>query len=101
MKKRRESPAGVTATGQQGIDPALSDRRLGASTRRFFNRQELPMQFTRFIQKFVRDDEGVTAIEYGLIAALIAVVIIAAVTIVGTQLNIVFTAIGTALTAAN
>jgi len=59
------------------------------------------MQLTRFIQKFVRDEEGVTAIEYGLIAALIAVVIIAAVTIVGTQLNIVFNAIGTALTAAN
>ena len=59
------------------------------------------MQLTRFIQKFVRDDEGVTAIEYGLIAALIAVVIIAAVTIVGTQLNAVFTTIGSALTTAN
>lgn len=59
------------------------------------------MQLTRFIQKFVRDEEGVTAIEYGLIAALIAVVIIAAVTIVGTQLNAVFTTIGTALTTAN
>ena len=59
------------------------------------------MQLTRLIQKFARDEEGVTAIEYGLIAALIAVVIIAAVTIVGTQLNRVFTAIGTALTTAN
>jgi pilus assembly protein Flp/PilA len=59
------------------------------------------MQLTRFIQKFVRDEEGVTAIEYGLIAALIAVVIIAAVTIVGTQLNAVFTRIGGALTTAN
>ena len=51
------------------------------------------MQITRFIQKFVRDEEGVTAIEYGLIAALIAVVIIIAVTSVGTKLNIIFTAI--------
>ena len=59
------------------------------------------MQLTRFIQKFVRDEEGVTAIEYGLIAALIAVVIIAAVTIVGTQLRATFTAIGAALTLAN
>ena len=59
------------------------------------------MQLTRFIQKFVRDEEGVTAIEYGLIAALIAVVIIAAVTIVGTQLRAVFQTIGTALTNAN
>lgn len=50
-----------------------------------------------FIKKFIREEDGVTAIEYGLIAALIAVVIIAAVTIVGTQLNAVFTFIGTAL----
>ena len=57
------------------------------------------MQITRFIQKFVRDEEGVTAIEYGLIAALIAVVIIASVTIVGSKLVLVFTNIATALTA--
>ena len=57
------------------------------------------MQITRFIQKFVRDEEGVTAIEYGLIAALIAVVIIASVTLVGSKLTIVFTNIATALTA--
>jgi pilus assembly protein Flp/PilA len=42
------------------------------------------------IQKFIRDEEGVTAIEYGLIAALIAVVIITAVTSVGTHLDTVF-----------
>lgn len=50
------------------------------------------------IQKFLREEDGVTAIEYGLIAALIAVVIIGAVTIVGTKLNAVFTTIGTKLT---
>ncbi len=38
------------------------------------------------IKRFVKDEEGVTAIEYGLIAALIAVVIAGAVVIVGTQL---------------
>lgn len=53
------------------------------------------------MKQFIRDEEGVTAIEYGLIAALIAVVIIGAVTVVGTQLNAVFTTIGTTLTAAN
>jgi pilus assembly protein Flp/PilA len=58
------------------------------------------MQVARFIQKFIRDEEGVTAIEYGLIAALIAVVIIGAVTIVGTQLQLVFTAVSTALAGA-
>jgi len=41
-------------------------------------------------RQFLQDEEGVTAIEYGLIAALIAVVIIAAVGLVGTNLNLVF-----------
>jgi len=58
------------------------------------------MQLTQIVQKFVRDEEGVTAIEYGLIAALIAVFIIASVTIVGTQLAILFGKISTALIAA-
>ena len=40
--------------------------------------------------RFYRDEEGVTAIEYGLIAALIAVVIITAVALIGTNLNTVF-----------
>lgn len=51
------------------------------------------MQVVHSIQQFVRDEEGVTAIEYGLIAALIAVVIIGSVELVGTGLNNVFTAI--------
>jgi pilus assembly protein Flp/PilA len=59
------------------------------------------MKLVQSIKKFIREEDGVTAIEYGLIAALIAVVIIAAVTIVGTQLRAVFTTIGGALTAAN
>ncbi len=51
-----------------------------------------------FLKNFLRQDEGVTAIEYGLIAALIAVVIIVTVTAVGTKLVTKFTAIGTGLT---
>lgn len=51
------------------------------------------------IKHFCQEEDGVTAIEYGLIAGLIAVVIIAAVTTVGTQLNRLFTYIGTKLTA--
>lgn len=58
------------------------------------------MQVVRFIQDFVRDDEGVTAIEYGLIAALIAVAIIGAAQLVGTNLGLVFTAVSDALSAA-
>lgn len=45
------------------------------------------------IQKFLRDEEGATAIEYGLIAALIAVAIIAGVTLIGTNLSTKFSSI--------
>lgn len=55
------------------------------------------MQVTKFIQQFARDEEGVTAIEYGLLAALISVVIIVAVQLIGTNLDKVFDRIGTAL----
>ena len=47
--------------------------------------------------RFVRDESGATAIEYGLIAALIAVVIITALQTIGTNLTTKFTAVGTAL----
>ena len=52
---------------------------------------------TKFISKFVRDESGATAIEYGLIAALIAVVIISAVTALGTTITGKFTEIVTAM----
>jgi pilus assembly protein Flp/PilA len=45
------------------------------------------------ISRFVRDESGATAIEYGLIAALIAVVIISAVQLVGTKLGTTFASI--------
>jgi pilus assembly protein Flp/PilA len=53
------------------------------------------------LQTAWRDDRGVTAIEYGLIAALIAVVIIGAVTLVGGELQTTFTTISTKLNTAN
>jgi len=53
-----------------------------------------------FNKLFKKNDEGVTAIEYGLIAALIAVVIIAGVTMVGTGLSSVFSFISTSLSSA-
>jgi len=49
------------------------------------------------ISRFVRDESGATAIEYGLIAALIAVVIITGVTAVGTSLSTTFTTLSTKL----
>jgi pilus assembly protein Flp/PilA len=50
---------------------------------------------------FLRDEDGVSAIEYGLIAALIAVVIIAAVGGIGDQLKVSFEKIAAKLTTAN
>ncbi len=55
----------------------------------------------RFLGKILRDEDGATAIEYGLIAALISVVIIAAVTLVGSNLSGVFNSIATALSTAS
>ena len=49
------------------------------------------------VQYFVGDEFGATAIEYALIASLIAVFIITAVQLVGTQVSTVFTEVGNAL----
>ncbi|HUC49630.1 MAG TPA: Flp family type IVb pilin [Xanthobacteraceae bacterium] len=49
------------------------------------------------VLKFLRDDSGATAIEYGLIAAGISVVIIGAVKTIGTSLNTTFTNVSSAL----
>lgn len=46
------------------------------------------------VSKFLKNESGATAIEYGLIAALIAVAIIAAAGTVGTNLTGVFTKVG-------
>jgi pilus assembly protein Flp/PilA len=47
--------------------------------------------------RFANDESGATAIEYGLIAALISVVIITAITAVGTKLNTTFTSVSSNL----
>ncbi len=49
------------------------------------------------IKKFFKDESGATAIEYGLLAALISVVGITAMTLVGTQLQRIFEEIGASL----
>ena len=51
----------------------------------------------RSMNRFVADELGVTAIEYALIASLIAVFIITAVQTVGTKVSTVFNEIGTTL----
>ncbi len=52
---------------------------------------------TRFLNRFFKDESGATAIEYGLIAALIAVVLVTTLTAVGTRLNTSFTKVENAL----
>jgi pilus assembly protein Flp/PilA len=49
------------------------------------------------VRNFINDESGVTAIEYALIASLIAVFIITAVTAVGGKISTVFTEISTTL----
>ncbi len=49
------------------------------------------------LKRFLKDEEGVTAVEYGLIAALIALVIIVAVALVGTNLSTAFNNVATHL----
>ena len=49
------------------------------------------------VMRFVREEEGATALEYGLLAALIAAAIVTAVTTLGTQLSTTFNGIATDL----
>lgn len=49
------------------------------------------------LMSFLKDEEGVTAIEYGLIAAGIGIAIVATVFLVGTQLNTLFTTVNSSL----
>ena len=51
----------------------------------------------KILTRFLDDESGVTAIEYGLIAALISVVCIAAMTFAGQQLLLVYNKIGNSL----
>ena len=52
---------------------------------------------SKFVTRFMKDESGATAIEYGLIVALIAVVIITAVSTLGSNLNKSLTSAGAAI----
>jgi pilus assembly protein Flp/PilA len=60
----------------------------------------LRIEMKKLVTLFLQNESGVTAIEYGLIAALISVVCIGAMTTAGTQLNAVYTNISGHLTTA-
>jgi len=51
----------------------------------------------KHLKNFIRNQDGVTSIEYALIASLIAVVIITAVQALGTKVSTVFTEVGNSL----
>ena len=55
------------------------------------------MKFGQFVQSFLRDEDGAAAIEYGLIAALIAVAIIVGAGRLGTNLGLLFNALATCM----
>jgi pilus assembly protein Flp/PilA len=55
----------------------------------------------KLVSRFFKDESGATAIEYGLIAALIAVVIIGAVTTLGGNMNSAFETVATGTTPAS
>jgi pilus assembly protein Flp/PilA len=55
---------------------------------------------SKFVTRFLKDESGATAIEYGLIAALIAVVLVSSLGAVGTALDGAFTKISDDVTSA-
>jgi pilus assembly protein Flp/PilA len=83
-----ESEAGYFRSTSGGIESQI-DRWIG------FSEQEQPM--LKSIRNFAANASGATAIEYALIASLIAVFIITAVQTVGTKVSTVFTEIGNTL----
>ena len=52
---------------------------------------------SKFVTRFVKDESGATAIEYGLIAALVAVVLVTALGAMGTKLSGTFSTVTTKL----
>jgi pilus assembly protein Flp/PilA len=95
----------IVACGQQSIklqrEILASALKSMAIWHEYFSQKNFVFLKTRrpsmafFITRLLKDESGVTDIEYGLIAALISVVCIGAMTLVGTELNAVYTSIGT------
>lgn len=55
------------------------------------------MKIVQYVQSFLRDEDGAAAIEYGLIAALIAIAIIAGATVLGSEIGLLFTRLGSCM----
>jgi pilus assembly protein Flp/PilA len=52
---------------------------------------------SKFVMRFVKDESGATAIEYGLIAALVAVVLVTALGVMGSKLSGTFNSVTSSL----
>ena len=61
--------------------------------------QLLQVHILQLLDRFRRDEQGAALVEYGILVGLIAVICIAAVVIVGTQVSTAFSKIASALTA--
>jgi pilus assembly protein Flp/PilA len=61
--------------------------------------EALHIYMLQLIDRFRRDEEGAALVEYGILVGLIAVICIAAVVVVGTQVSTAFSTIGSALSA--
>jgi pilus assembly protein Flp/PilA len=61
------------------------------------NRENIMTKIMQHVKQFLNDEEGVTALEYGMIAALIAAVIVGAVRLLGQDINTAFNNIHTAI----
>jgi pilus assembly protein Flp/PilA len=79
------------------MPPILDESFIGGDSSLCPSMHEWEKSMVRFFNKLLGDESGATAIEYGLIAALIAVAIITAVTAVGTKLTATFNSVATAL----
>ena len=54
----------------------------------------------KMLKRLIREEEGATMVEYGLLVALIAIAVIVTVTLIGRQLNVLFARVAEALTGA-
>lgn len=79
------------------MDPAFTKRIFFRGPVNRFVSQSLQELNMNAIKKFIRDEEGVTAIEYGLIAALVSIAILATLKLMGPALDAIFVKILTAL----
>jgi pilus assembly protein Flp/PilA len=94
-RKNHRCKEGVFVIDERRAPSLASERLL-----KFINLDLELVNMKTQIQNFINDESGATAIEYGLLAALVALGIAAGATALGTQLGALFTRISTRLSAA-